>query len=84
MAQELLTPTEVADQLRVDTRTLSRWRSEGNGPTYVRVGRAIRYDQLAVSNWLGSRSAGSLAEERNRTTAEGKTRHLEENGGAQR
>lgn len=42
--EELLTPTETAEFLKVSADTLRRWRYERNGPRYVRVGRRmVRY-----------------------------------------
>ena len=64
MQNELLTEADVARQLRVDPRTLSRWRSLGTGPRYVRVGRAVRYVAQDLQTWLDDRQARSLAEER--------------------
>ena len=40
----MLKPTEMARVYGVTTRTLMRWRSEGVGPEWVRIGkRMIRY-----------------------------------------
>jgi len=68
MGYELLTPTELADQLRVDTRTLARWRSGETGPAYVRVGKSIRYEQSVVSDWLGSTRSSRLDTEKENST----------------
>jgi excisionase family DNA binding protein len=48
----LMTTAETADLLRVHVETLRRWRVEGRGPTYVRVGRTCRYWRSAVMAWL--------------------------------
>jgi len=40
---DLLTPLETARFLRISPKTLPRWRWEGTGPTFVRVGRKILY-----------------------------------------
>jgi len=42
---ELLTEGEVATVLQCTKSALRRWRREGRGPRYVRVGRLIRYRQ---------------------------------------
>ncbi len=40
----LLTPAEAAQRMRVTDRVLERWRSNGEGPRYVRLSRkSIRY-----------------------------------------
>ena len=40
---ELLTETIAAQMLKLQPRTLSRWRFEGKGPAYYKIGGAIRY-----------------------------------------
>lgn len=56
----LLRPAEVADLLGVDARTLADWRTNGNGPSYVRIGPArrgtVRYREDAVAAWLNART----------------------------
>lgn len=56
----LLRPAEVADLLGVDARTLSEWRTNGHGPSYVRIGPvrrgAVRYREDAVTAWLDART----------------------------
>jgi excisionase family DNA binding protein len=55
---ELLTEQELADELKVSRRTLQRWRREGTGPNWIRVGKAPRYRRSAVAAWL-DRQQGS-------------------------
>jgi excisionase family DNA binding protein len=43
VAGTLLTPAEVAERLRVSTRTLEFWRHQGRGPAFVRLGKRVRY-----------------------------------------
>lgn len=38
----------------VSVRTLQRWRMEGTGPVYVRLGRLVRYRQRDLDAWLAS------------------------------
>lgn len=35
-------------------QTLARWRHEGKGPEYVKIGRMVAYRVKAVRSWLGS------------------------------
>ena len=37
------TTPEAAETLGVSRRTLETWRFTGNGPIFVKVGRAVRY-----------------------------------------
>ena len=43
---------ELAEQLGLSTRTLLRWRMQGVGPAYVRIGRSVRYSGAAVRAWM--------------------------------
>jgi predicted site-specific integrase-resolvase len=47
MSDELLT-----QQLKVSLRTLERWRQQGTGPAFIRVGRFPRYRRSDVNAWL--------------------------------
>lgn len=40
---DLLTPQQTADLLRVSIKTLANWRVSGRGLRFVRVGVRIRY-----------------------------------------
>jgi predicted site-specific integrase-resolvase len=51
----LLTPDEVAQKLQVHRNTLANWRSKGVGPTYTRIGGAIRYTDEAVLAYVSAR-----------------------------
>ncbi len=48
----LLTENEVAEFLGKTVVTLGRWRREGYGPAYVRVGRSPRYTREALSIFM--------------------------------
>lgn len=39
----LLRERDLADRWQTSQRTLQRWRAEGSGPPYIRIGGAIRY-----------------------------------------
>ena len=59
-----MTRNELAVELRVKAQTLAAWACRGEGPTYVRVGRAVRYRRGDVETWLAGRTvrlAGSDA-----------------------
>ncbi len=55
---DLLTVREVAALIRVSKPTLDRWRIEGRGPRYVRVGNRVFYPRAEVERFL----AASLVE----------------------
>jgi hypothetical protein len=59
-----------ADYL-IPPRTASRWRSSGDGPPFIRLGkRRILYRRADVEAWLARRTFASLADE-----ATGRIRH---------
>ena len=48
----LLTEMEAAHALSLSSRTLQAWRIRNVGPSYVRVGRAIRYRLNDLRQWV--------------------------------
>lgn len=52
----LLNEAEVADFLGKSVITLARWRREGYGPSYVRVGRSPRYTRESLSEFMRTNS----------------------------
>lgn len=48
----LLSPDDVAELLRVDTRTLSNWRYQGKGPVFTKMGGIVRYTKFDVNNFI--------------------------------
>jgi predicted DNA-binding transcriptional regulator AlpA len=49
-----LTETEAAARLGLKVATLRAWRNQGRGPAYVRLGRAIRYLEIDIDEFLDS------------------------------
>ena len=43
MTIQLIKPPEVAEMLCVSALTLRKWRWEGKGPRFVKVGRKVAY-----------------------------------------
>lgn len=48
---ELLTETLAARALKLQPRTLSRWRFEGKGPSYCKIGGAVRYQMSDLNSF---------------------------------
>lgn len=42
MTQHLITPIELAERWRIHIKTLSNWRVQGRGPSYVKLGAGKR------------------------------------------
>jgi predicted DNA-binding transcriptional regulator AlpA len=49
-----LNETQAAARLGLKVATLRAWRSQGRGPAYVRLGRAIRYLATDLEEFLTS------------------------------
>ena len=47
-----LTEREAADRLALSVRTLQQWRVKGNGPPFMKLGAAVRYDADALEQWV--------------------------------
>ena len=62
-AERLLTPKDAANFLRVSVSWLAKARMRGDGPPYVKLGRAIRYREGALLQWLRSRQRLSTSEQ---------------------
>ncbi|MBU1699641.1 MAG: helix-turn-helix domain-containing protein [Candidatus Eisenbacteria bacterium] len=59
-----LTPEEVVERFRgrVSMKTLTNWRAEGKGPTWIRVGGRILYPSRSFVEWEKSRGSGNIKE----------------------
>lgn len=61
-----LTSNEAADLLRLSRRTLERWRLEGSGPRYIKLGAGKRsrvvYRESEIVSWVNQSSFGSTSE----------------------
>ncbi|GGY27578.1 helix-turn-helix transcriptional regulator [Streptomyces collinus] len=65
MAQQKLTPRDLAEELGVSTQTLANWRWTGVGPRYTKLGDGrtspVRYRRADVDAWLQARENGAAA-----------------------
>ncbi len=48
----LLNTEQTAQRLGLSPRTLERYRVTGEGPDYLKIGRAVRYAASALERWL--------------------------------
>lgn len=55
----LMDTDETAAYLKVPARTLSSWRSRGEGPPYIKCGQKVRYDPRALDRWLEKQTVGA-------------------------
>ena len=55
--EELLTPDQTAEVLNSTTKTLSRNRSKGEGPKFVKISRSkVGYVYKDILDWIKSRT----------------------------
>jgi len=54
MIDQLLDSKEAARILGCTEAGLELWRKEGRGPSYVRLGRLVRYREADLSTWITS------------------------------
>lgn len=60
--QTLLDQKPVALQLGVAEVTLEKWRQEGRGPAFIKIGRLVRYRQSDIDSWLNAQTvSGDVA-----------------------
>ncbi len=57
-------PPEVAGRLLggIAVQTLARWRCEGTGPKYAKIGRRVVYAADDLATWVRSRTVSSTSE----------------------
>ena len=58
----VLTAKDAAQILKVSVSWLAKARMRGDGPVYSKVGRGIRYTELALQQWMKSRQRLSTSE----------------------
>lgn len=64
MSETYLTEGEFCSRYLVKPRTAQRWRTSGDGPTFVRLGpRRIAYRLSDIERWATSRTYAHRADE---------------------
>ena len=61
-ANDMIDETAAADMLAVSPRTLQSWRVTGEGPTFFKLGRAVRYRRADLSDWIAASARRSTAD----------------------
>ena len=52
--EPLVTENEAAILLRVSLTTVRRWRREGRGPVYRKIGRSVRYRPEDLGDFIAA------------------------------
>jgi len=58
----LIDEIEAARYLGLSRRTMQAWRVRGDGPPYVKLGAAVRYDLDVLAAWVASGIRHSTAD----------------------
>ena len=59
---KLLTETQVAVMLNIQVATLRRWRWIGQGPRFIKIGAAVRYDPQELKAYLANQVRSSTSD----------------------
>ncbi len=55
---ETFTDIEMAKHLKCSTAALRKWRRQGYGTRWTRVGRLVRYPQAWLRDWIEENASG--------------------------
>ncbi len=53
---------QAAELIGMSKRTLEKWRGEGTGPPFLKLGRRVLYSVADLEEWLRSRRRRSTSE----------------------
>ncbi len=52
--QQLMSTVAAAKLLGLSASTLSKWRMNGTGPKYIKVGTRVLYERADITDWLAA------------------------------
>lgn len=53
--REIMDAVQAAEYLQVAVQTLARWRVEGTGPVFIKVGGLVRYELTDLNEFMDAR-----------------------------
>jgi excisionase family DNA binding protein len=59
----LMTERAAAERLGVSVRTLQKWRLQGNGPRFLKLGYAVRYEEKDLESFIERARRSSTSDE---------------------
>ena len=59
---QLLTTQAAARLVGLSPRTLETFRVRGGGPTFIKLGGAVRYEPKALQDWIDANRAASTSD----------------------
>jgi predicted DNA-binding transcriptional regulator AlpA len=69
MTGEFLNTGQAAKLLRLSPRTLEKFRVQGGGPRFFKIGRLVYYTQQTLEEWAESRMRTSTSDKGQRRLA---------------
>jgi len=57
----LLTPKQAAAYLNLAVSSLAKWRVDGVGPRFIKMGSAVRYRRTDLDDWVHARVQSSTS-----------------------
>jgi hypothetical protein len=60
--ETLLTPIQAAAVLQIKPNTLAKWRVTGEGPSFIHIGRAVRYSVREIARFIDGQTRRSTSE----------------------
>jgi len=59
---QLYPPTRVSEMLCISPATLRKWRWEGKGPRFIKVGRKVAYRESDVAAFIDAQTRRSTSD----------------------
>lgn len=58
----VLSPKQAAETIGISTSTLAKFRLDGKGPKYSKLGRRVFYEESELRRWIGENQHASTDE----------------------
>ncbi len=63
MLEQLYNEKETAKLLSLSVKTLQRYRYTGGGPTYIKLGKSVRYKESDIHMYVSARTRNITTEQ---------------------
>ena len=71
-----LTTREAAAYVGIKKSTLQKYRTEGTGPRFIKLGKVVSYDQIDCDRWIEEHKFSSVAEAANPSARRRQRHHV--------
>jgi len=75
IGSNLIRPATAAARLCVEEKTLAQWRSQGKGPAFIRMGRAVRYRPEDIELFIAANEAAGNKGEQAASSQKSEEKH---------